>query len=129
MAPPATAAAAAAAAAAPTLPLSASTILQTLLSHYRGHGCSSFPKDASAAQRRVRTGYAEIDEYVLQGGVERGVVLGVSADIIEERLGRVVSERISFDYVDFLPGWLGVSVVGTVVKMCKRILGIQLEKW
>jgi hypothetical protein len=74
-------------------------------------------------------GYSEIDDYVLQGGVERGVVLGVSADIVEERLGRVVSERISSGYAGGLHGWLGVLVVVTVLKMCKRILGIQSESW
>jgi hypothetical protein len=69
----------------PTQPLPASTILQTLLSNHNRL------KSVYAAEHRIRTGYAGIDEYVLQGGVERGVVLGVSADVVREECGRMVS--------------------------------------
>jgi RecA/RadA recombinase len=38
----------------------------------------------------VKSGIGELDEYVLQGGVERGVVLGISGDE-GSGVGRLVS--------------------------------------
>jgi hypothetical protein len=48
---------------------------------------------ADQREYKIRTGNAEVDDYVLLGGVERGVVLGLSSDIAggEEVVGRVVS--------------------------------------
>lgn len=44
---------------------------------------------------RVRTMCAEIDEYVLGGGLERGVVVGLSAEGDEGRLVSGLSLRVS----------------------------------
>ena len=42
----------------------------------------------SARGDRIRTGCAEIDDYMLRGGLERGVVVGISAEAGEGRLVR-----------------------------------------
>jgi hypothetical protein len=88
-------------------PLPASAILHTLVSSYRrGRPRGDLPC-------RVRVGCAAIDDDVLCGGVQRGVVLGLSADVAGEGVGRVVSEYFSpvpFFFLKFF--FFSFSIVG-----------------
>lgn len=50
----------------------------------------------------IRTGCSEIDEYVLRGGLERGIIVGISG---EGKEGRLVS--CDFYYIEL--GYLGMN--------------------
>lgn len=70
-------------------PVLASTLLSNLLGRHRvrrgyrnGHGAAGKGGwDASATANRVRSGFGELDDYVLMGGMERGAVVGISGDV------------------------------------------------
>ncbi len=71
-------------------PVPASTLLRTRINQHqrqyvRHPGQAQIPK-------RIKTGHQELDEYVLLGGVDRGVVVGLSGDS-GEGAGRLVSKR------------------------------------
>jgi hypothetical protein len=73
-------------------PALASSILQAAIGQYRREG---------RERGRVLSGWRELDEYVLLGGLERGCVVGVSGDF-EEGVGRIVSSVLSFWFLLFL---------------------------
>jgi hypothetical protein len=69
---------------APTKPVPASIILENLLRQRRGR-----------LDGRVKSGIQELDDYVLQGGIDSGVVVGISGDG-DGDLGVGVGRLVSF---------------------------------
>jgi hypothetical protein len=68
-------------------PVLASTLLANLLRQHEGHrryrdGHVMEKGDGTGAEKadRVRSGFGELDDYVLMGGAERGAVVGVSGN-------------------------------------------------
>jgi hypothetical protein len=83
-------------------PVLASTILSNLLGQHHGHqqyrnSCGMGKGGGNEAERmnRVRSGFGELDDYVLLGGVERGAVVGISGDV--DGGGGGVGRLVSFD--------------------------------
>lgn len=64
----------------PIQPILASTLLSGLLRR-RCHVPEQRNGSGKGGVGRIKTGNSEIDEYVLLGGVERGIVLGISAEV------------------------------------------------
>lgn len=68
-------------------PVLASTLLANLLRQHGGHrqyrdGHGMEKGDEAGLEKadRVRSGFGELDDYVLMGGAERGAVVGISGD-------------------------------------------------
>lgn len=66
----------------------ASVMLRAAIAQYRGR--------EGRERGVVLSGWRELDEYVLLGGLERGCVVGVSGDA-EEGVGRMVSTVLVFE--------------------------------
>lgn len=106
-------------------PVPASTLLTNLLrqqrrhqQHRKSHGYGlpvGIGAEAEAEAERidkVRSGFSELDDYILMGGVERGVVMGLSGDgdldSARGGVGRLVSGLLvscivgfERDFIDF----------------------------
>lgn len=86
----------------PAKPILASTLLENLLRQHRRHNHSN--------GNRVRSSFGELDDYVLQGGVERGVVVGVSGDETDG-VGRLVSNFPVVLPILHLVGFLSLAIM------------------
>jgi hypothetical protein len=69
-------------------PVLASTLISNLVRQHRvhqryrnGHGIDKEGGNGAEGISRIKSGFGELDDYVLMGGVERGAVVGVSGDV------------------------------------------------
>jgi len=92
-------------------PVLASTHISNLVrQHYahqryrNGHGIDKGGGNEAEEISKIKSGFGELDDYVLMGGVERGAVVGISGDV--DGGGGGVGRLVSLFF--FLSGVMGI---------------------